>query len=359
MTAYHDEDENLSVDHHAYRVAHISEPAPRAQMTDRKKLREAAEAIAAWHRDEATSYELQAMKELGVAAKLELDNTSARHARCADAIIALLDELDRQEPVVVKPLEWQRIGDEPEDGSVRSGRTVGWAAESVDGRYLIQKRDGSDSPWWEVTCNARVVANAEDDDEAKAAAQKDYEARNRRSALAPSPAIGRETVTADWLDKFDGDKPIYTDRELIDLLGALLQAQIREGRINSIEELHGMLRHIGRSQRAPSPSPVIGRETVTEEMVERALAVQSLRLDRQANGEAATALSEQAARIEELERALADCVKIAEDHGRDAGDTAARGFRTGEERAARNMARNIAADIAARRNRTTEKKDVP
>ena len=59
-----------------------------------------------------------------------------------------------------------------------------------------------------------------------------------------------EAVEKDWLDDFDGDKPIYTDRELIDLLGSLLQAQVREQRINSVEELHGMLRHIGRSQRA-------------------------------------------------------------------------------------------------------------
>lgn len=37
--------------------------------------------------------------------------------------LALLDDLDRKTVGgVVKPLEWQRIGDEPEDGSVRSGR---------------------------------------------------------------------------------------------------------------------------------------------------------------------------------------------------------------------------------------------
>jgi predicted nucleic acid-binding Zn-ribbon protein len=89
------------------------------------------------------------------------------------------------------------------------------------------------------------------------------EERAMRAALEAAARVAPEPVAKDWLDDFDGDKPIYTDRELIDLLGTLLQAQVREQRINSIEELHGMLRHIGRSQRAALASPSIaspGRE---------------------------------------------------------------------------------------------------
>lgn len=43
------------------------------------------------------------------------------------------------------------------------------------------------------------------------------------------------------------DAPAYTDHELLELFQMLLRSQIREERINSIEELHGLLRHVERN----------------------------------------------------------------------------------------------------------------
>lgn len=37
---------------------------------------------------------------------------------------------------------------------------------------------------------------------------------------------------------------VYTDRDLIELFRMLLRQQIREERINSISELHGLLEHV-------------------------------------------------------------------------------------------------------------------
>lgn len=74
------------------------------------------------------------------------------------------------------------------------------------------------------------------------------------SALeAEFPAV--EVAMGDWLDDFDGRKPAYTDRELLELFQMLLSAQIREERINSIEELRGLLRQVSRALAPLPPKP--------------------------------------------------------------------------------------------------------
>lgn len=45
---------------------------------------------------------------------------------------------------------------------------------------------------------------------------------------------------------------VYTDRDLIELFRMLLRQQIREERINSISELHGLLEHVDEALAEPT-----------------------------------------------------------------------------------------------------------
>lgn len=122
----------------------------------------------------------------------------------SSAIRAYLSHLPAQaEGVRVKGLVWERTPHEID------GTTVGWMAECVGGRYVIQCRDGSDSPWWEVTLRAgrvQVIADKENDDDAKAAAQADYEARIRSALELASPPVAGEPVA--WIEWHGGECPV-------------------------------------------------------------------------------------------------------------------------------------------------------
>jgi hypothetical protein len=78
--------------------------------------------------------------------------------------------------------------------------------------------------------------------------------------------VGCFPLPAERPSDAEGEKlePVaYTDRELLELFRMLLHAQIREERINSIEELRGMLRHVEAALRAslqPSPTKTGGAD---------------------------------------------------------------------------------------------------
>lgn len=75
-------------------------------------------------------------------------------------------------------------------------------------------------------------------------------------AAAPSPPPAQVEDREKEHDPFPSEPCVYSDRELLELFQMLLRSQIREERINSIEELHGLLRHVNKAlAAAPSPAP--------------------------------------------------------------------------------------------------------
>lgn len=75
----------------------------------------------------------------------------------------------------VKPLDWQETFTDRGDGSKDQ---TGWEADSGFGAwYAINQYFGSDSYGWEVQFDFDVIADCDDPDKAKAAAQADYEKR--------------------------------------------------------------------------------------------------------------------------------------------------------------------------------------
>lgn len=71
-------------------------------------------------------------------------------------------------------LEWMKLDSDP-------NRYDEWEATTPLGKYTILARDGSDSPWWSVGFNNMMIADKEGPEEAKAAAQFDYDVRVSRN----------------------------------------------------------------------------------------------------------------------------------------------------------------------------------
>jgi len=89
-------------------------------------------------------------------------------------------------PVLVKPLVWEAVEQDRGDGS--SDLTGDWIAETSFGCYSIVCGFGTDSYTWDLYYGEMDCISTHDDpDNAKAAAQADYEARFL-AALDASPA---------------------------------------------------------------------------------------------------------------------------------------------------------------------------
>jgi hypothetical protein len=89
--------------------------------------------------------------------------------------------------VAVKPLEWR--------GPISSYPTTIWEAKTSFGHYVIEEVSASDSPAYEVRLSGVFVKVKDCVDDAKAAAQADFEHRIR-SAIAALPAP--DTASAGW-----------------------------------------------------------------------------------------------------------------------------------------------------------------
>ena len=116
----------------------------------------------------------------------------------------------------VKPLEWTEVTSARSDEDPTPEHTGDYEAATPFGTYYIEQYFGSDSYGWNVTINGYdPVADKDDPEDAKAAAQTDYE-RRILSALANPEAEARlrERVDEDdtemtWRDlalQFDGQR---------------------------------------------------------------------------------------------------------------------------------------------------------
>ena len=109
------------------------------------------------------------------------------------------------EPVTVKPLVW--VDHRPD-----SFPEPAWSAQTPFGFYNIEEVSASDCPAYVVRLHAHhFVADKDSLDDAKAAAQADYEARIR-SALVEVPAVKGEPEPVAWRDiiKQPDERPLPT-----------------------------------------------------------------------------------------------------------------------------------------------------
>lgn len=108
------------------------------------------------------------------------------------------DALDaaNTEPVAVKPLDWREVTSPREDGPPEP--TGDFDAISPIGTYYIEMYFGSDSYGWEASLNGEPVADKDNPEDAKAAAQVDYEARIRSALTHPAPAVREGWKPTHW-----------------------------------------------------------------------------------------------------------------------------------------------------------------
>jgi hypothetical protein len=87
------------------------------------------------------------------------------------------------ETVKVKALEWEEVTAARSDEDPTREHTGDYEADTAFGPYCIEQYFGSDSYGWQVTFDFSIIADKDDPEAAKAAAQADF---NRRilSALA-------------------------------------------------------------------------------------------------------------------------------------------------------------------------------
>ena len=96
-----------------------------------------------------------------------------------------LAALDAETEVKVRELEWEEVTAARSDADPHREHTGDYEAVSPIGVYYIEQYFGSDSYGWRVTLHGSDdVADKDDPEDAKAAAQADYE-RRIRSALVP------------------------------------------------------------------------------------------------------------------------------------------------------------------------------
>lgn len=89
------------------------------------------------------------------------------------------------EPVAISPLEWVDVTCARSDEDPTHEPTGDMEATTPFGAYYIDMGFGSDSYVWHASFDGRSIADKDDPDEAKAAAQADYD-RRIRSALVPA-----------------------------------------------------------------------------------------------------------------------------------------------------------------------------
>lgn len=108
------------------------------------------------------------------------------------------------EPVTVKPLVW--VDHRPD-----SFPEPAWSAQTPFGFYNIEEVSASDCPAYVVRLHAhRFVADKDSLDDAKAAAQADYEARIR-SALVNAPMSASDGALRKALEPFAKDADNWAD----------------------------------------------------------------------------------------------------------------------------------------------------
>lgn len=123
----------------------------------------------------------------------------ARYKQHENGVAAMRAALSAASPftgAVVKPLEWEPVLAARSKEDPTPEETGEYETVCAVGVYYIEMYFGSDSYGWCVTLNgADDIADKDDPDDAKAAAQADYEARIR-SALVPSP-VPQEALPLD------------------------------------------------------------------------------------------------------------------------------------------------------------------
>lgn len=121
-----------------------------------------------------------------------------------EAASALRLAAQSPEPVTVKPLVW--VDHRPD-----SFPEPAWSAQTPFGFYNIEEVSASDCPAYVVRLHAhRFVADKDSLDDAKAAAQADYEARIR-SALVNAPMSASDGALRKALEPFAKDADNWAD----------------------------------------------------------------------------------------------------------------------------------------------------
>ena len=106
------------------------------------------------------------------------------------------DRLSGRVTVSVKPLEWDEITEQRSAEEPIHEHTGDYEAITPIGNYYIEMYFGSDSYGWEVRLDSvGKVADCDDPDTAKAAAQADHESRIL-AALDAAPATGRPAIAS-------------------------------------------------------------------------------------------------------------------------------------------------------------------
>lgn len=162
-----------SIDHHAYRVAHIPPPIPPVEQWNRRAATTPAGDLAERLEREARAFESDSGSDP------EADAGTAKLLR--EAATALRTQPEGRGEVRVKPLEW-----EPDH--------VGGGLKS--GEYRVRAGVWTHGYYW-TKGDEDAITGFEDEDAAKAAAEADYRARIL-SCLEPTPPAG-EGVTVDEL----------------------------------------------------------------------------------------------------------------------------------------------------------------
>lgn len=103
--------------------------------------------------------------------------------------LAMIDSaLDAETEVKVRDLEWEEVTAARSDADPHREHTGDYEAVSPIGVYYIEQYFGTDSYGWRVTLHGSDdVADKDDPEDAKAAAQADFD-RRIRSALVPPEA---------------------------------------------------------------------------------------------------------------------------------------------------------------------------
>lgn len=123
---------------------------------------------------------------------------------CDTIVSALRLAAQSPEPVTVKPLVW--VDHRPD-----SFPEPAWSAQTPFGFYNIEEVSASDCPAYVVRLHAhRFVADKDSLDDAKAAAQADYEARIR-SALVNAPMSASDGALRKALEPFAKDADNWAD----------------------------------------------------------------------------------------------------------------------------------------------------
>lgn len=112
-------------------------------------------------------------------------------AALAPATPATSAETGASVGVKVKALEWHAVERARSDEDPRTEATGDHTATTPFGCYYIEMYFGSDSYGWEASFNGIPIADKDDPEAAKAAAQQDYETRILSALASATDAEGR------------------------------------------------------------------------------------------------------------------------------------------------------------------------